>query len=177
MDDADYTTEVWKTIPFAPEYAASSFGRIKRAVDSRTGNYKAGRLLTPCEAQRGKKYLIVSLHIEGRQICQFVHLAVLITFRGPRPSPEMQCAHNDGNRANNRLENLRWATPKENSADKVIHGTVMNGAKNHMTIINPEKVRFIRNSPLSVRAAAKVLGISSATVQQVRSGRTWRGVI
>jgi hypothetical protein len=35
----------------------------------------------------------------------------------------MVCRHLDGNPINNRLENLRWGTHKENKADAIKHGT------------------------------------------------------
>lgn len=40
-----------------------------------------------------------------------VNILVLESFVGRRPD-EMVCAHKDGNRVNNRLDNLRWATQK-----------------------------------------------------------------
>ena len=48
--------------------------------------------------------------------------AVLLTFKGP-PSPGDECCHNDGNPANNHLDNLRWGTRQENVADMFRHGT------------------------------------------------------
>jgi hypothetical protein len=34
----------------------------------------------------------------------------------------MQCRHLDGNPSNNRPDNLRWGTAKENAADMIRHG-------------------------------------------------------
>lgn len=55
-----------------------------------------------------------------------VHRLVLEAFRGTCPQG-MEGCHNDGNRANCALDNLRWDTPMNNHADKIRHGT--NGSK------------------------------------------------
>lgn len=46
-----------------------------------------------------------------------LHHLVLDTFVGPPPDG-MWGLHNDDDRRNNRLTNLRWGTPKENAADR-----------------------------------------------------------
>lgn len=46
-----------------------------------------------------------------------VSVLVLEAFVGPRPSG-MQACHNDSDKDNNRLDNLRWDTPKGNIADR-----------------------------------------------------------
>jgi len=60
---------------------------------------------------------------EGKYRNYFVHLMVLSMFVGPRPTPLHQARHLDGDRYNNNLSNLEWGTPKENCADRTIHGT------------------------------------------------------
>lgn len=113
--------EEWKEIPSIPGYEASSLGRI-RSVD-RVITYKNGRrrfwpgmIMGQSVTRHGY------LRIVGRRQ-GLVHKYVLEAFRGPKPTPTHQCAHNDGNRQNNKIENLRWATPRENNADKKLHGT------------------------------------------------------
>ena len=52
-----------------------------------------------------------------------VHKLVLMAWHGPKPFPEAQCRHLNGNSLDNRPENLVWGTCKENAADKVRHRT------------------------------------------------------
>lgn len=113
--------EEWRPIPSAPGYEASSEGRI-RSVDRimRAGRrpfLKPGRVLKLNPSRSG--YLRFSLN--GKAYA--AHMAVLEAFGGPRPTPQHQCAHWDGDKANNKPANLRWATPAENCADKARHGT------------------------------------------------------
>jgi DNA-binding CsgD family transcriptional regulator len=57
-----------------------------------------------------------------------VHRVVLEAFIGPCP-PGLQCRHLNGNPADNRLDNLCWGTPAQNTEDKRRHGTLMYGAQ------------------------------------------------
>lgn len=67
-------------------------------------------------------YQVVTLHKEGRRKNRMVHQLVLEAFVGPCPSGQQTC-HNNGDPSDNRVENLRWDTQKENMADKRRHGT------------------------------------------------------
>jgi HNH endonuclease len=64
---------------------------------------------------------------KGNRPIYSVHKLVLRAFVGEPPSNEYWVAHNDGNKDNNRIGNLRWSTPKENQADKHLHGTAYMG--------------------------------------------------
>lgn len=59
-----------------------------------------------------------------------VHKLVKNSFDGPTPDG-LQVLHNDGNPANNRLDNLRFGTPSENMLDKERHGTNHNRNREH----------------------------------------------
>ena len=51
-----------------------------------------------------------------------VHTLVLEAFIGPRPAGHEAC-HNNGDCSDNRVDNLRWDTPSNNTRDKIKHGT------------------------------------------------------
>jgi hypothetical protein len=73
-------------------------------------------------------YSVVDLGSGPR--CQHnVHHLVLKAFVGPCP-PGMECRHfPDRDQANERVENLRWGTPRENVADAMLHGTRLIGER------------------------------------------------
>ncbi len=74
-------------------------------------------------------YRTVCLRGGGRTRKNFyVHELVLRAFRGERPSADHESLHADADRANNRLENLRWGTATENAEDRRRHGHVYSGA-------------------------------------------------
>lgn len=58
----------------------------------------------------------------------FVHVLVALAFVGPKPSPQHTVDHKNRVRNDNRAENLRWATKKEqhaNQAERTIRRTTV----------------------------------------------------
>ena len=80
----------------------------------------------------------------GKTISKLAHVLVAEAFLGPRPTSEHEVAHNDGVRTNNSVANLRWATPRENSADQVKHGTRVWGDKHYGSKLTNEQADQIR---------------------------------
>lgn len=104
-----------------------------------------------------------------------VHRLVLMAFVGPPPTHRHQCAHGDGDPANNAVENLRWATCAENHADKLGHGTHNRGEAHPLCTVSTETVRRIRESTVDSKDLARQLGISYSHVRSIKTGvsRKW----
>ncbi|WP_234796162.1 HNH endonuclease signature motif containing protein [Agrobacterium vitis] len=106
--------EVWRVVPSAPAFLASSEGRIMVAP------YVAG---LPNGGERqygGEPHFGVWEKTAARFITVLkgktykVHRLVCEAFNGPPPSADSVCMHLDENAANNRPSNLQWGTQKEN---------------------------------------------------------------
>lgn len=99
--------EVWRDIPgYEGYYQASNLGNIK----SLPKKYKPlGRILKP---QQRNNYLIVSLSRDGKSKSQSVHRIIMKTFKG---ESNLTVNHIDGNKHNNKLENLEYCTPRDNA--------------------------------------------------------------
>jgi len=129
--------EAWRAIPeTSGEYEVSDKGRVRSASRLRTQRTKGDVIVTrrlpgrPMRASdNGAGYQTVMLRIDGRGVRRYVHRLVLEAFVGPPPSPDHHGAHWDGDRSHNWLENLRWATPAENQADRERHGTLKTGLR------------------------------------------------
>lgn len=105
---------------------------------------------------------------------------MLETFVGEAPSKNHQAAHNDGSTDNNKIGNLRWATPKENRADQDIHGTSAFGKKIGTSVLDDEKVIALRKEYTGERGnlihLARKYHIGCTTVLNVVHKRTWQHV-
>lgn len=119
--------EVWKGIPGIAGYEASTEGRIRSVKTA--GRTLRGRVFSPGIDLRG--YRRVSLMVDGKSKTFGVHRLVCLTFHGEPPSAAHQAAHTrDPNPGNNAADNLRWATPRENASDQLVHGTRRRRYKN-----------------------------------------------
>ena len=106
--------EEWKTCPSLPEYEASSLGRVRRKVYSRQMPHGGVRLYG------GKPHHGVAIKKPKRMMFFFrgktykVHRAVCEAFHGPPPFDGAYVLHINEDAYDNRPENLKWGTQREN---------------------------------------------------------------
>lgn len=127
-----------------------------------------------------KPYLRV--RIAGKQ--WLLQRLVLEVFIGPCPEG-MEARHLDGDIKNNRLDNLKWGTRKQNAKDKVRHGRGLKGKprlknrgeKNGVAVYTNEIATKIRSEYIpkimTYRMLAKKYGGSHWTIRDVVKGLTY----
>ncbi len=148
--------EIWKDHPDYAGYQFSNMGRMK-LLDGSISRGKPGSSVK-------NSYIRVSLGNSGK--LKLLHRMIIETFLGKREG--LIVNHINGDRYDNRLENLEWVTPKENSNRKVFPNTKPTGeAKVNQLSLNGE---FIKEWP-SVTNAAEVLGTSRQCIYGVCRGR------
>lgn len=90
-------------------YTVSSDGIV---YSWRTGEKIA--LKSNPKGEGGSLYKMISLHKDGKQVGRYIHRLVAIAFI-PNPENKLTVNHIDGNKLNNSVENLEWATLRENA--------------------------------------------------------------
>jgi hypothetical protein len=178
--------EEWRpVVGYEGLYEVSSFGRVRsldrhERVSLPSGaeyvRRRRGRLLVIPPDHDG--YAHAKLSRDGVVSGHGVHALVCAAFHGPRPEGK-QAAHNDGRKGNNAASNLRWATPTENSADMLSHGTVLNGQRNHLARLSEAQVIEIRRKLTTAGPTqiAREYGVTPECIMAIRSGRTWKHLL
>lgn len=124
---------IWRPCAEVEGYEASNDGRVRsieRVILCEDGIHERhyrSRELTPW-LTRG--YQCVQL-VQGKGIRRktYVHTLICEAFHGPRPSAAHQVRHLNGDKTDNRAENLKWGTASENNFDVVSHGRHANATK------------------------------------------------
>lgn len=165
--------EEWRAVEGWP-YEVSDQGRVRRSEPGQGA--QSGRVLVPEERHGG--YLRVVLHRNGSPQGFLVHHLVLEAFVGPRPEG-MECNHRDGDKADNRPENLEWVTRTDNIRHAEENGLRADrrGHRNGNSKLNPVAVKVIRHflkKPGYTKARiARAYGVSRQTISDIAAGRTW----
>ena len=119
-------TEIWKPVISEDGVLASNHGRIllpPRYAPLSNGGYRAyfPKPRVGCRSRANKtaahEFLLIMVRrpsSNGRQAPRKVHQLVCEAFHGPKPFEGAVVIHIDENALNNRPENLRWGTQKEN---------------------------------------------------------------
>lgn len=152
--------EQWRHVPTMPGYLISDHGRVASFLGREIKQLRYS--YTDDGYQR-----VRLLGAAGEQRDISVHKLVLETFVGPRPEG-MECRHLDGNKLNNRLENLCWGTPSENSYDRVRHGTHPMANKTHCLRGHPFDVTNTSHTADGRRRCRECARMYSRTSQERR---------
>jgi len=109
--------EIWKDIEgYEGLYQVSNLGRV-RSLDriDALGNHRKEKILSTKNNTK-TRYPRVCLCKNGKHKLIVVHRLVALTFiPNSEPLIKTQVGHKDETRTNNRVDNLEWVTPKENS--------------------------------------------------------------
>lgn len=113
----EHLEEIWKTIDDWPNYQVSNLGQVR--------NKNTGKLMKQTFGRDGR-YFSVYLCNQGKENTQSVHRLVAEAFLGKHPG--LMVNHIDGDRLNNRADNLEWCTAKENNIHAIKMGLNHPGA-------------------------------------------------
>lgn len=161
--------EVWKdVVGYEGLYQVSSQGRVK-SLDRKDcrGNRIKGKIIKPLPINSG--YLMVHLrNREGERKGKLVHRIVAEAFLIALKN-ETQVDHIDENKVNNRVDNLRWVTPKVNTN----HGTGIQRAivKKSKAVNQLTENGCVIKQYISATEAARILNIKQGSITNCCRGR------
>jgi hypothetical protein len=163
--------EVFALVPYCPGYAVGDGGTV---WSKKTGIWK------PLKERVDKDgYHRVNIYTAGRMRVRHVHELVLTSFVGAKPVEAgviYEARHADGNKDNNRFNNLSWAPQTVNAQDRVDHGTcnlLAKGTDHPQGKLSDEQIKEIIAMPGTHKEIAAKYGISRGYVGEIkkRGGR------
>lgn len=145
--------ERWAGIPGFPDYAVSTNGDIM--------NLKRQKRLSHRVDKKG--FHSVVLRDNGKPKCFLIGRLVLGQFKGEQPQ-KIQVKYLDGDRSNNKLENLEWIPRKENSN--------YDAGRELLDAANRRKVKCLDTGVVydSIRQAHKETGICLTSLSSAARG-------
>ena len=103
--------EIWKTISSSPNYEVSNFGSVR--------NIKTGNILKVATNNFG--YKLVCLSNKNKKQTGYIHRLVAEAFIDTNLDTRTSVVnHIDGDKSNNNIKNLEWATYTDNA----MHGRI-----------------------------------------------------
>lgn len=123
-------------------------------------------------------YLKVSLRCNGVRFTRNIHRLLAVTFI-PNPNNLPCVNHIDGDKLNNKLENLEWVSYAKNIKHAYDNGLTVAAKGEARSILKNEDVLEIvklKNSGFTLKTIAEKFNISASTVSDIVNGRTWRHI-
>jgi hypothetical protein len=166
--------EEWKdVIGYAGRYRVSNTGKIHSM--KRYGVIRTKELR---QSPQVGGYLKVSLSVGSAKKTLTVHSIVAQAFLGNRPHG-LDINHKDGNKANNRADNLEYITRGQNLSHAYRHGlNSRKGEKNCGAKLSGETIEKIRTKYLEDQVSqtdlAKEYGVHQSTISHIVNHKNWK---
>lgn len=173
-------TEIWKDVPgYEGKYQASTLGRV-RSLDRETPfknsvTHRKGKVLKHGSVGG---YLNINLFDHALKCKSFLaHRVIAITFI-PNDHSLKEVNHKDGDKKNNRVENLEWCTRSENIMHGYRtglygeHGKGENNKVSKLTNSDIYKIRAIGHSQPYVKTAAE-FGVANVVISRIVRRLAW----
>ncbi len=170
----DLPDEIWRdVVGYEGYYKVSNFGRVKSFHKGKSKILKFG--VSPFG------YLRVVLCKDFKKKNRPIHILVAQAFI-PNPDNKRQINHIDGDKTNNHVSNLEWATPAENIHHAFAMGLRKSGYEHFRAKFTPEQVREIRrdcvpgDSELGFKPFAKKFNVTPKIISDAYYCKSYQNV-
>ncbi len=163
--------EIWKDIKgFEGFYQVSNLGNIRSldrycncGIKNQKRIFKKGIIRVTHIGRGGYKYVFLSVH--PKKSTKTVHRLVAEAFI-PNPENKLQVNHINGIKTDNRVENLEWVTPSENSKHAHKTGLAKCWNKGKHNIYSPETLE-------KMSKARKGKSLPKETIEKLKGRTPW----
>lgn len=160
--------EQWKDVAgYEGLYQVSNLGRIRNRK-------KAILSQRDCHG-----YLRVSLCKNNSYKHFRAHSLVLNAFSREK-KPGEQARHLNGRRADNKIGNLVWGTPKQNMEDQKLHGTLAMGERSGKSKLSNKDIAYIRKNYVwrcqvnGSYALGRKFKTTASNIRAILDNKTWK---
>lgn len=173
--------EIWHNLVYQGEryeqFVISNIGRLK--------NIKTGTIYKQSiNPDTGYKQVCVSLGSRSNKKLFKIHRCVAESFIDNSENKPF-INHKDGNKINNKVDNLEWTTPKENTEHAIRTGLmeIKRGSSNQLAKLTDEQVKYIRENYIprdkefGCNALCKRFNIGRTTFSEVVHYKTYTNVV
>ena len=158
----------WREVPGYPSYSVSSEGIVARTTRAKTARVKN---MNPTTNKDGCKYLTLMNGGKGKTFR--VHRLVLLAFIG---ESDLHADHINGERDDNRIENLRYISPSDHAK---LHYGRNTGKPEVAASLTEEQVVSLREEYAAGVSSKILMGkyqLCAAAVCELARGITYRNV-
>lgn len=122
----------------------------------------------------GHKYLRIGLNKDGVCTKHYLHRLLAAAFLD-NPEGKATVNHIDGNRRNNSLENLEWATQAENIQHARDTG-LARAPRAHLKLTESDAkmVKELHKAGMTNTLMGKLFGVSQVSISQIVTGKTFK---
>jgi len=148
-------------------YAISKEGTLFTCRKRQHGYYDKWNIISPSVTKKG--YTRVTLSIKGATKDLSIHRIVALAFI-PKPEGKEWINHKDSNPRNNKVDNLEWCTPKENSIHAVTFGMLPKGSKVVTSKLKENQVieiRELREQGMKFKDIASKFNVCVGTIEKI----------
>lgn len=183
------TKELWcPAVGYEGLYEVSNMGRVRSIFPDANGMRRERVLRSAIKKESG--YIRLNLRKDGATHYHYAHVLILESWVCRRPNKQ-DADHIDGDRANNRLSNLRWlprlinrSMPRNKNGNSRLNFMKLHGRPNGGDFKTPAKLNSEQVSEIKDLLSrgmrnveiAKRFPVCKTNISKIKNGLTWKFV-
>jgi len=170
-------TIIWKPISgCSGYYEVNNYGEVRSVGRlNKLGNYIHGKVLSCSPNSQGYKHF--RAFVDGKKKVLKAHRCVALEFI-PNPENKPFVNHKDGNKSNNQISNLEWATASENQKHAYKTGLKSQPkgckhANSKLTKFDVNEIKRLLKEGVSQQAISEKFDIHQSGVSKIKRNKAY----